>query len=440
MPTLPRFLTRSVFARTNADLLVNDPDGFPSDYPPVWWYGLDSGGGAYPIGPNGPHGDFAAIPAVIRATSLIVGPLTAAPFKVLEQQHSGEPRPPARWLTDPMLVRPDDRFGAGEHAAAAQLPRSEFWAEWLRSAIWTGLGAFVCREDNLGQPLAGSLRMVHPGTLSTERDSVGALCWVLGGYEGESIRFDRSGRAGVWRLVVLRNPHSPVDSEGMSKGVFALSPSAFQLNQQVESYAAGQFRSGIPNGYLKVNAPQLTQPKASELKGAWMNAHGGDRRSIAVLNATTDFVPVSLSPVDAALAEVKRLNIGDVAFAFGLDPYTLGASIGNSATYTNIRDAWTNHKDFGLAPWIAAVEDTLTALIPGPVGVKVNLDAFANPPAKERIDAGAAAVAAGLITVNEWRANEGLPPLDDPVSPDSPPGPQEPPPGAQEPPEEGTPQ
>ena len=152
--------------------------------------------------------------------------------------------------------------------------------------------------------------------------------------------------------------------------------------------------------------------------------------------------------MDAALAEVKRLNIGDVAFAFGLDPFTLGAAIGNSATYSNIRDAWTNHRDFGLGPWIAAVEDTLTALVPGAAGVKVNLDGFANPSPAERIDAGAAAVAAGLITVNEWRATEGLDPLPEPVAepvlapvaPVSPPEPQEPPPGAQEQPDGGIPQ
>jgi HK97 family phage portal protein len=148
-----------------------------------------------------------------------------------------------------------------------------------------------------------------------------------------------------------------------------------------------------------------------------MASHGGDRRSIAVLNAFTSFVPLNLSPVDAALGEVKRLSVADVAYAFGLDPMTLGAGLNNSATYTNLRDAWSNHRDFGLAPWQAAVEDTLSALLPRGQSVKVSLDGFANPPLLERVNTGKTAVEAGLMTADEWRATEGLPPLPEPPPP-----------------------
>jgi HK97 family phage portal protein len=142
-----------------------------------------------------------------------------------------------------------------------------------------------------------------------------------------------------------------------------------------------------------------------------MAAHGGDRRSIAVLNATTDFQPLNLTPVDAALDSVKRLNLADLAFSFGLDPMTLGAGLQNSATYTNLRDAWANHRDFGLAPWTAAVEGTLSALMPGTQSVRVNLDGFANPTAAERFSAWEIALRARIVTVDEVRAAEGLPPL-----------------------------
>ena len=326
-------------------------------------------------------------------------------------------------MTDPMLLRPDARFSEEVYPDVAQLARGTFWSDWIRSAIWWGAGAFICQEDEMGQPLAGSLRLVSPHLLSTERDDQGVLRWVLGdsgAYEDRAV-FSRDGylRLGpvTYRIVVLRNPHSPVDAEGHSMGVFEMSPGAFRLSEQIEGYTSGTFRSGIPAGYLKVQTPGLSQESASELKSAWMRNHGGDRRSIAVLNATTEFVPLNLSPVDAALDQVKRLSIADVAFAFGLDPMTLGAGLNNSATYTNLRDAWANHRDFGLAPWIAAVEDTLTALLPGTQGVKVDLDRFANPPAQERFTAYQTAINAGVLTANECRELEGLPPLPEPVVP-----------------------
>jgi len=414
---------RAAYARTNADLTVNYPDGFPSDFPPVWWIGSDQlqlnahwsrGGWNYPYQPGWGTAD--ALPAVIRATSLITGPLTAAPFREVDLS-DGHPLGRARWITDPMLLRPDSRFATDLYATVVKLGRGAFWTEWLRSAIWWGAGAFICEEDETGQPLAGTLKNVNSSMLSTERDSQGVLHWVLGsdGADADKAVFDRDGYLTLgsvsYRIVVLRNPHSPVDSEGYSKGVFALAPGAFQMAAQIESYAHGQFRSGIPAGVLQSQMPNMTQEQADALKAAWMQAHGNDRRSVAVLNATTSFVPLNLSPVDAQLDATKRLAIGDVAFAFGLDPLTLGVSLGNSATYNNLRDAWVNHKDFGLAPWITAMQDVLTALLPGNQGIVISLDAFANPPLKERVETGAAATAAGLMTIDEWRASEGLPPM-----------------------------
>lgn len=435
MPTRPvrrsRVLERAMYARTPNSFLVNDPDGFPSDFPPaIWWMGLDSGGGAYPIGPNGPWttGTAAAQPVVTRATSMITGPLTTAPFRVLEGSYGGRPLGAPRWITDPTLVRPDTRFGPQVSPSVWRLVRSVFWSEWVRSAIWWGLGAFVCEDDQAGQPMAGTLRTIHPGLLSTVRDADGVLVWSIGATTDQSgtVEFDRDGFAlvggRVYRIVVLRNPLSPVDSEGMSMGVFTMSPGAFQLAATIDTYQAGQFRAGVPNGYLKTSVPGMTQTQADTLRAKWLAHHGGDKRSIAILNSTTEFVPINLSPVDAALDQVKRLNIADVAFAFGLDPGTLGAGLNNSATYTNIRDAWENHRDFGLGPWIAAVQDTLSALLPGSQSVVVNLDGFANPTAAERFGAYTVAMSAGILTLDEVRALEGLPPIEPAAPPaDTPP-------------------
>jgi HK97 family phage portal protein len=389
---------------------------------PVWWLGLDSGGGASPIGPNGPWGfgaSAAGLPIVTRATSLIVSPLTAAPFRQVDLG-DGSPQAAGRFLTDPMLLRPDARFIDSVYPAVAKLPRSEFWGAWIRSALWWGVGGFICQEDLNGQPLAGTMRLVDPALLSTARDDNGTLVWSLSAGTGradEDVQFDRDGYVTLgtasYRLVTLRNPHSPVDTEGRSMGVFEMNPQAFGISQQVQDYTSGTFRSGVPAGYLKVDGAVgtgLTPEGASELRTNWLANHGGDRRSIAVLNAYTSFVPLNLSPVDAALGEVKRLSIADVAYAFALSPDNLGVSLSGSATYSNVRDHFQDLKDFGLAAWIAAVEDVLTALLAGSAGVRVNLDGFANPPASERFASYKLAVDMGLLTLEECRALEGLAP------------------------------
>lgn len=415
MPTVRRtpqgIEKRALYARTNSDLMTHDPTGFPSDpeYGPVWWIGSDT-----PWDTLNGNGTASAIPAVTRATSLVVDPIAQSPMRVLEMGFGGKPLGRPRWLTDPMLLRPDERYTSDVHPAVLKLTRSKFWGDFLRSSLWHGVGAFIYIEDETGQPLAGTLRLIHPQMLTTDRAEDSTLRWVLGD-ETERLMADRDGYFRVggveYRICVLRNPHSPVDTEGRSKGVFELNPAAFRIADQISQYTSGTFRSGVPSGYLKSEAPGMNQQIADDLKAKWMAAHGGDRRSIAVLNSSTTFTPISMSPVDTALDAVKRLSIADVAFSFAIDPAMLSASMNTSMAYSNQRDYFRQHKDLGIGIWQAALEDTLSALLPGTQGVKVDLDSFTRPEPGERYAAYRTAIDAGILTRDEVRSMEGLPPL-----------------------------
>ena len=138
MPTprqLRRTETRASYVRTgSADMMVNSPDGYPSDpqYGPVWWMGSDAPGGGTPwnygglnnvFGPQ--YGSAAALPVVIRATALITGPLTSAAFRQIDLS-DGHPLGRARWMTDPMLLRPDARYVSDVYPDVVELPRSTF--------------------------------------------------------------------------------------------------------------------------------------------------------------------------------------------------------------------------------------------------------------------------------------------------------------------------
>jgi hypothetical protein len=438
-------LNRSRLTRNTGDMLVNDPDGWMSDgmHGPVWWLGSDSGGGRSPIGPrppwgvvndgfgNGPTGYWPtwqadALACVVRATSLMVDPIADSPFRVQELGFGGQPLPTPRWLTDPMLARPDARFTSDVAPAALKLTRSKFWRDLLCMSLWWGLGSFIYQEqqtEGSTEPLAGTMRLIHPKFLGTVRDDSGTLVWALNPGGGtDEVLFDRDGYVTVggvqYRIAVLRNPLSPVDEDGLSLGVFGMSPGTFAFAAELANYASGQFRSGVPNGVLQVTAPGLTGEEAQALKARWMEAHGGGRRSIAVLNATTTFTPFNLSPVDAELTQVKTLNIADVAFAFGMDPNMLGAGLQNSASYNNVRDYFRQHRDLTLGPWISALQDLLSSLLPGTAGVRVDLDQFTRAEPQERYAAYAQAIGAGILTVDEVRELEGLPPLPEPPPPE----------------------
>jgi HK97 family phage portal protein len=398
---------RASYDRSSGDMLVNEPQ--------YMWLGHDSGGGRYPIGPNGPfHTE--CLPAITRLTSIIVDPLTASPWTVAEAT-TGLPRAgavfaPPRWMTDPQLLRPDDRYPITALPAVRRMPRSTFWATWLRSAVWFGAGFLLFAEDATRAPIPGSLRVLHPSSVKPVRNEFGTVVWEIG--DGpDTVRTDRDGyllMPGNMRLIVLRDPHAELDAEGRAVGTFERNASTFGLGGRIDNYTSNIFRSGVPSGFLKVTAPGLDSEKARTIREAWMGAHGGDRRSVAVLNATTDFKPIQFSPVDVALIEGKRANLADMAMAFALDPGgALGLSMGGTMTYANAQSQFARLRQ-DLMPWIVAVEQTIGALLPSGRDMRIDFSDLTRPDPSQQYPALNQAIESGLLDIDEARAQIGLPP------------------------------
>jgi len=154
----------------------------------------------------------------------------------------------------------------------------------------------------------------------------------------------------------------------------------------------------------------LSQDRADELKSHWMNAHGGKAKSIAVLNATTEFHPLTFTPVDAALIEAMEANLTDVANTFAVPPYMIGAPT-DSNTYANVESRRMDLVTFTYLPWSARIEACLDAQLPRGTSLKVGLDAMLRADTKTRYEAYTAGLAGKWLHPDEVRALEDLPPL-----------------------------
>jgi HK97 family phage portal protein len=400
-------------------MLLNSPDGWVTAQDPYQftWVGQSVEDGISAIGPNGPgHGLAGGLPAAVeRATGLIVGPLTSVlPWRVYRGSWRSDPAAqdlgdPPLWLSDPMLV--GKRPGPGGSAFPAWERRTavRFWGEMLTNALWLGKGYLTFAENTDGQPVAGSLRVLSNAMIDTTEDGA----WRIGD-EVDGITTDREGRYELggltWRLVCLIEPF------GDGTGVLGRHAATLRMAVQVRGYTSGTFRSGVPSGYLKVTAQNLSQPQALELKEAWLKAHGGDRRSIAVLNATTDFTPISISPIDAQLVEVDHMVLRSVAHAFNLSARALdsGASSGN--TYANIQDERQDRVDDTIQPWKRVYEDAITGLLPYGTWAELETRGYLQTDPAQRTAYYGAMHALGAITVDEIRRLERLPALPEPVA------------------------
>lgn len=156
-----------------------------------------------------------------------------------------------------------------------------------------------------------------------------------------------------------------------------------------------------------MTTPNFKQPESDKLRDDWMKAHGQGRRSIAVLNATVDFQPISISPLDANVEGVIHAHRNDVAHAFGLSAIWLdeGAS---GLTYQNNSDRRRDLVDISLAGWSERVMATLTAILPYRQRVEVNWTSFTTPSIEAHMNALGLGVQTGIITGREARVFLGL--------------------------------
>lgn len=397
-------------------LLRNAPPGFPTEGPSpsrVWrgsdrlasygFGGFDDGGywtgneGGYVTVDRTWSGQPATLPAVGRATNLIVDTISGLPWWLVRDR---DRLPLPAWLADPQNRRGDPRFGgAVSDGASAVAWRTAL----LISMLWYGDGfIYTPNRGTDGAPLPPvfvldpwDIDSVGPG--SSDSRPVGH--YVTG----------TSDRIPDDLLVHLRG-EGPYDENGRGLGVLARYAASYGLLGQIGAYSDGMYGSGVPSGYLKVASPNISPEQAETLRASWMDKHAGRARGVAVLNSITEFTPLSFSPVDAALIESKKLSMLDIALAFGVPPYMLGLPAADS-TYANVESRMLEFSQFTLLPWCRRVESGLDSEFALGTGLKVDLRGLLRADQAVRVSAYHYGITDGWLTVDEVRDLEDLPPM-----------------------------
>jgi HK97 family phage portal protein len=419
-------------ATDGRDILLNDPDGWEVDAPWLWWDGpADSDGTGGPFG-NPPPGALSpaaglGLPAVSRCLQLTADKTASMPWKTYRGRDRIEP--PA-WLVDPQNTARD-----GRRAVAAELgvrfSGVDFWSQHLRSMILLGEGiTYTPRvHDDAGEPtgpIVAPLYNLNPRYLELTPDGRFAVADPdfndpEAEYPGWLILDSRE-------LLITRWVVRPGYRRGL--GVIEAHAADLGFAEHVRSFADNIFERGVPNGYLQSTKPDLTQTQADTLKSAWMRAHGGDHKSIAVLNATTEFHPIDINPQTMQYVDMKRLNAWEIALIFGVPPGKLGVSMGGSMQYSTLEMANADYVQDTLLPIATKLEAAVDAVLPAGTTLKVDFRGLLRGDTTTRYNAYGVALDKGFMTLDEVRDAEDLPPLTaapapivEPPAPDATPAP-----------------
>jgi HK97 family phage portal protein len=196
------------------------------------------------------------------------------------------------------------------------------------------------------------------------------------------------------------------------------------LNQGLIDYACNFLGNAArPGGILAVTGdPPLTTEHATGLKDDWQELFSGQGSSagagrIAVLSGENlAFERVEPPMKDSEFLAQRELAAREVARIFNLPPWALGVSSGDSLTYSNVQQQNRYLVDHGLRPWLVRLERAISGdpdLCPGGVYLAFDTDALLRADPEARASFYAAGIRDGWLTVDEVRAREDLPPLEE---------------------------
>lgn len=207
------------------------------------------------------------------------------------------------------------------------------------------------------------------------------------------------------------------DFDGVS-GVSPIDACAAALAIEVATEtASGKFfgNGQMLSGFLKT-AMRLDETQAKALKNRWTKKMAGVENAfdVAVMDSGMEFQPLSVTPEQSQFIEMRQFNVEQVARIFGVPPFLLMASAAGNSFGTGLEQQLTATDIFTLSYWFNALEKRVTMeLLPGTQYAKFDKSPLIRADVKSRHAAYAIARQNGYMSVNEIRAAENLPLLDD---------------------------
>ena len=337
-----------------------------------------------------------------------------------------------RHISDTVGTLPMDSYRRIDRVRRPFRPRPE----WLN---FNTRGEF--NRINLIETIMVSLLVSGNAYLATFRDSDGQIIYfrplnpdmVEPRRTRQGIVYDvvdGRGRVEMTPLDILHIPGKVLPGE--LKGRSVLEHAAIHLGTSLNSdgFTESFYRNDARPGVVVEAPDSMSETAVRVLRDTWDDVHRGvgNAHKLAVLTEGAKINTITTPAKDAQLIETKRWQVPTICMFFGVHPYWLGYTdapvFGNSVSAMN-----TFFQQHVLRTWVERIEQGLSdaqrmgsMLAPelaDQVFIGLNMNAFTRGDRDTRIQTNVQAVREGIITINEAREMEDLPPVewgDEPIS------------------------
>lgn len=301
----------------------------------------------------------------------------------------------------------------GDHSLARVLGESPNYDQSAME-FWEGATARLeLRGNAIARKVVSGARLVslEPvfGDVSVTRDRSGGLRY----------RWTQDGRA--WDLSETDVFHLRGFGGNPLGGMSTLSAArnAIGLSQAIERSAGSTFRNGLrPSGALAFKE-FLTNEQRKVAEDALATKFAGAMNSgrPMILEGSAQWVPFSIDPEEAQLLASRSFSVEDICRFFGVPPFLVGHTEKSTSWGTGLEQQTLGYVKFSLRKRLKRIEKAISKQLLSPadrangIVVAFNLDGLLRGDSAARASFYKSMTEAGVMTINECRRREGLPPV-----------------------------
>jgi HK97 family phage portal protein len=193
-----------------------------------------------------------------------------------------------------------------------------------------------------------------------------------------------------------------------------LAREAVGLSRAAERHQGTMFANGgRPSGILST-ANKLAPETVDRVKEAWSQFASKNRNGTAVLDNDFKYTALTMTGLDGQHLEQRRLQIEEVARAFGVFPIMIGHA-DKTATFASSEAFFSAHLKHTLEPWHEAWRQRLDEFVldgAGPLFVEFDTRYLTQGAMKDRAEWARTMIEMQIMTRNEVRDTFGLDAVD----------------------------
>lgn len=189
------------------------------------------------------------------------------------------------------------------------------------------------------------------------------------------------------------------------------------LSISAREYGAEFFDNGAAPGAVVRVPGTMTPAGLKAARATWRSIHGGkgNRHGLAILTEGAEFQKITTAPEEAQFLETRQFAVADVARFFGVPNHLIGDATGSTSWGSGLAEQNTAFVQYAIRAWAERLDEAFTTLLGEPgikanAFVKFNLDGLQRGSKKDRYETYRTGLQNGILTRNEVRALEDLPP------------------------------